>query len=80
MLGFDRGLGYAEKGEGNGILDTGNGLARIARSQAAFGGSESVERQPGRLDLMPSEGLAVCILLQGRLRVRPYNCRCPGLG
>lgn len=37
MLGFDRGLGYAEKGEGNGILDMGNSLARIAGSQAAVG-------------------------------------------
>lgn len=79
-MGFDRGLGYAEKGEGNGILDMGNRLARIAESQAAVGEQQSLERQPGTLTLMPSEGLDACVLLEGRLHARPYNWRCPGLG
>lgn len=63
-LGFDRVLGYTEKGEGNGILDVGKGIARGAGSQAAIGEEWSLERQPERLGLRPSEGLDACVLLE----------------
>lgn len=70
-LEFERGFGYIQKGKGNGILDMGNSLARIAGTQAGVGEQQNLERQPGSLDFMPSEGLDAGVLLEGRLCVRP---------